>query len=110
MELQERDLNNALREKMTLEERVEAMTKDITTFATKSRVCAATAVFRDWTDPEKELDAKIIEAQAPIDALEEDFRSIQTSLTARIQQAQSSVQELNMSNDKLNQMNKAIER
>lgn len=52
----------------------------------------------------------ISEAQAPIDALDGEHRQMQIESSAKIAQAQSSLQELNMSVDKLNVTNKGVER
>lgn len=58
----------------------------------------------------KELDAKIVEAQGPMDRLEQQHKQAQTELNAKISEAQSSLQEVNMEADKLDSVNKAIER
>ena len=62
------------------------------------------------TDGEQDVETKIVEAQAPIDALDEDFKHAESELSARILQAQNSSQELNIAVDKLNQANKGVER
>jgi DNA repair protein RAD50 len=56
------------------------------------------------------LDAKIIEAQAPIDALEVEHGQTQSELNSKITRAQHASQELNKSVDKLDHNNKAVER
>lgn len=60
--------------------------------------------------PTQEVEVNIAEAQAPIDALHQDFKRTEGELNARIMQAQSMTQELNMVVDKLNQVNKNVER
>jgi DNA repair protein RAD50 len=58
----------------------------------------------------KELDSKISEAQAPIDMLEQEHQQAMVDLDARIREAQRSVQELNTNVDKLDNLNKTVER
>lgn len=58
----------------------------------------------------KDLDSSISEAQAPIDALEMDYKQTQTGLNVKINEAQRLSQELNMSVDKLGHTNKGVER
>jgi DNA repair protein RAD50 len=58
----------------------------------------------------KKLDTNILEAQAPIDALENEYKQSQSSLNLRISEAQRLSQELNMSVDKLAHTNKGVER
>jgi DNA repair protein RAD50 len=59
---------------------------------------------------EQEIDLQIVEAQAPIDLLEREHNQVQNELNAKIAEAQRLSQELNMSVDKLDITNKAIER
>jgi DNA repair protein RAD50 len=56
------------------------------------------------------LDAKIEEAKAPIDRLDSDYKQAQSELDAKISGAQRSSQSLNMNVDKLETINKAVER
>jgi DNA repair protein RAD50 len=56
------------------------------------------------------MDAKISEAQVPIDALEVEHQQMQSELNTKITDAQRLSQELNMSVDKLGHTNKAVER
>jgi DNA repair protein RAD50 len=56
------------------------------------------------------LDAKIEEAKAPIDRLDQDYKQVQSDLNAKITEAQRSSQSLNMNVDRLNTINKAVER
>jgi len=58
----------------------------------------------------QEVDEKISEAQAPIDTLEHEHEQTMFDLDAKIREAQRSVQELNMSVDKLDSLNKIVER
>ena len=58
----------------------------------------------------QELDTKISEAQAPIDALEHDHEQAMVELDAQIREAQRSLQDLNMNIDKLDNLNKIVER
>lgn len=94
MELNERDLNNEIRERSNLEERIEAMRQEIAVFTNKM----------------KNLDTRISEAHAPIDALEMDNKQTQAGLNLKITEAQRLSQELNISVDKLAQTNKGVER
>jgi hypothetical protein len=47
MELRERDLNNEIREKSTLEGHIEVMKQDIIKFTTKSKVLFEESAFTD---------------------------------------------------------------
>lgn len=58
----------------------------------------------------QELDTKISEAQAPIDALEHEHEQTMMELDAKIREAQRSLQDLNMNVDKLENLNKVVER
>lgn len=94
MEKQENTLSNQIRDKDIMEERIVTMTNEIATLHSKL----------------KELDSKISEAQAPIDLLEQEHQQAMVDLDARIREAQRSVQELNTSVDKLDNLNKIVER
>ncbi|KAM6494340.1 hypothetical protein JOM56_010701 [Amanita muscaria] len=94
MELNERDMSNKLREKAKLEEQIATFRTDVSTFTARL----------------KDTEAMIVEAQVPIDALDEEFKQVESELGARIAQAQALSQELNISVDKLNQMNKGVDR
>ncbi|KAI0670775.1 hypothetical protein C8Q78DRAFT_1078750 [Trametes maxima] len=94
LELDESECRNQLRDKDELERRIAEM---------KSEIAAATSRL-------KELDAKIAEAQAPIEKLEREFKELERDMNAKIAQAQKASQELNMNADKLESMNKVIER
>ncbi|KAL4258232.1 P-loop containing nucleoside triphosphate hydrolase [Pleurotus pulmonarius] len=94
MQLRERDLQSKAREKGALEARIETMRQEIVSFNIKL----------------KELDSKILDAQAPIDLLEQEYERSRSELNAKITSAQRHLQELNMSSDKLSQTNKAVER
>ncbi|KAF8895513.1 hypothetical protein BD779DRAFT_1640508 [Infundibulicybe gibba] len=94
MELNERDLNNQIKDKIAVEEKIESMKTAIVSFANEL----------------KGTDAKISEAQAPIDALEAEHAQIKLELNGKISQSQILGQELNMSIDKLTQINKNLYR
>lgn len=94
MEKKESTLSNQIRDKDIMEERIVTMTNEIATLHSKL----------------KELDSKISEAQAPIDMLEQEHQQAMVDLDARIREAQRSVQELNTNVDKLDNLNKIVER
>lgn len=94
MEKKENTLSNQIRDKDIMEERIVTMTNEIATLHTKL----------------KELDSKISEAQAPIDMLEQEHQQAIVDLDAKIREAQRSVQELNTNVDKLDNLNKIVER
>ncbi|KAG1899589.1 uncharacterized protein F5891DRAFT_1189393 [Suillus fuscotomentosus] len=94
MEKKENILSNQIRDKDIMEERIVTMTNEIATLHTKL----------------KELDSKISEAQAPIDMLEQEHQQAIVDLDAKIREAQRSVQELNTNVDKLDNLNKIVER
>jgi DNA repair protein RAD50 len=56
------------------------------------------------------LDTKIADAQAPIDRLEQEHQQVQTELNNKIAEAQRLSQALNMSVDRLDNLNKTVER
>jgi DNA repair protein RAD50 len=56
------------------------------------------------------MDTKIAEAQVPIDLLDQEHKQRQNEQNSRVAEAQRLVQELNISVDKLDGTNKAIER
>jgi hypothetical protein len=58
----------------------------------------------------QELDAKIADAQAPIDRLEQEHQQVQAELNNKIAEAQRLSQDLNMSVDRLDNLNKTVER
>jgi DNA repair protein RAD50 len=94
MEKKENTLSNQIRDKDIMEERIVTMTNEIATLHSKL----------------KELDSKISEAQAPIDMLEQEHQQAMVDLDARIRESQRSVQELNTNVDKLDNLNKTVER
>ncbi|KAI0771249.1 hypothetical protein BD413DRAFT_604552 [Trametes elegans] len=94
LELEESECRNQLRDKDELERRIAEMKTEITT--SNARL--------------KELDKLIAEAQVPIEKLDREHKELERELNAKISQAQKTSQELNMSADKLESMNKAIER
>jgi DNA repair protein RAD50 len=58
----------------------------------------------------QELDTKISEAQAPMDALEHEHEQAMVELDAKIREGQRSLQDLNMNIDKLDNLSKVVER
>ncbi|KAI0699279.1 hypothetical protein C8T65DRAFT_659755 [Cerioporus squamosus] len=90
LELEESECRNQLRDKDELERRIEEM---------KAEIAAATTRLKD-------LDSRIADAQVPIEKLERDHKELQRELNAKISQAQKASQDLNMSADKLETMNK----
>ena len=54
----------------------------------------------------QDLDAKIADAQAPIEMLEREHKELERELNTRIAQAQKASQDLNMNADKLENVNK----
>ncbi|KAJ7044129.1 hypothetical protein C8F04DRAFT_1228961 [Mycena alexandri] len=93
MEMEAVDLRTKIREKKALEQRIEQMKKDIITFNVSI----------------KEEDAKILQANAPIEALEEEHTRVQTELNVEVSNAQALYQELTTSDDRLSQFSKGIE-
>lgn len=53
---------------------------------------------------------KVTDAQAPIEQLEQEYHVTQRELNAKISQAQRASQDLNMSADKMDSINRSIER
>ncbi|KAI6005382.1 P-loop containing nucleoside triphosphate hydrolase protein [Pisolithus marmoratus] len=94
MEKKENTLSNQIREKDLMEERIDVMTKEITSLNAKLR----------------ELDGKLAEAQAPIGRLEQEHQQVQNELNTRVAEVQRSSQELNMSVDKLDSINRVVDR
>lgn len=58
----------------------------------------------------QELDGKISDAQNPIDRLEQEHHQVQGELSAKVSEAQRTLQDLNMDADKLENVNKSVER
>lgn len=111
MELSERDLNNEIREKNSLEGRIEAMRQEIAVFTSTMKVPShLTSLTFTESTLDQDLDIKISEAQAPIDALDMDYKQTQAALNLKIGEAQRLSQELNISVDKLAHTNKGVER
>ncbi|EPT05284.1 hypothetical protein FOMPIDRAFT_148443 [Fomitopsis schrenkii] len=90
----ESEVKSEVREKAALETRIKEWKDDITNFTTQL----------------KELDSKIADGQAPIEQLEREWHAAQGELNTRLGQAQKAVQDINMSADKLESMNKTIDR
>ncbi|KAG9308463.1 P-loop containing nucleoside triphosphate hydrolase protein [Chiua virens] len=94
MEKKENTLSNQIRDKDIMEERIVVMTNEIGALSVKL----------------KELDAKLAEAQAPIERLEQEHQHVQAELNTKLAEAQRSTQEMNMSVDKLDNINKVVDR
>ncbi|KAF8836218.1 hypothetical protein BDN67DRAFT_974411 [Paxillus ammoniavirescens] len=94
MEKKENTLSNQIRDKDVMEERIITMANEVTALNSKL----------------KELDVKLAEARAPIERLEQEYQQAQSELNARIAEAQSSSQGMNMSVDKLDNINKIVDR
>lgn len=60
--------------------------------------------------PIQELDAKIAEAQAPIQRVEQEFEQVKKESAEKLAQAQRLSQELNISVDKYENMSKRVDR
>ncbi|KAJ3509992.1 hypothetical protein NLJ89_g4921 [Agrocybe chaxingu] len=94
MEKEELGLLNKLRDKERLEEEAAKMKQEIVDLSAQS----------------KDVEANLARAREPREALQARFEQVQRDLTSRISQAQQVSEDLNRSIDKLNDMNKAIER
>ncbi|KAJ6613278.1 P-loop containing nucleoside triphosphate hydrolase protein [Mycena sp. CBHHK59/15] len=93
MEIEMLDLKTKIRDREALEARIGVMRKEMATFAAGM----------------KEEDAKILDAQAPIDALEVEHTRMQKELGSDIASAQALYQDLSTSVDRLHQTNKGVE-
>ncbi|CCM03496.1 uncharacterized protein FIBRA_05630 [Fibroporia radiculosa] len=94
MRVRESELKSQIREKTALEGRIKELRSDIASF----------------TNQLKDLDVKIADAQGPIEKLEQQYHEAQRELNAKISRAQRASQDLNMSADKLESINKTIEK
>ncbi|KAG6831939.1 hypothetical protein H0H92_006540 [Tricholoma furcatifolium] len=94
LEMKEKDLISEVKEKEKLESTISKMKQEITTFVART----------------KDLDATILEMRGPINALQEERRKANNDMETKITQAQDVAQDLNSSSDKLNVVNKGIER
>lgn len=56
------------------------------------------------------MDVKLGDAQGPIDRLEQEHHRAQGELTTKVSEAQRTLQDLNMDADKLENINKSVER
>ena len=113
LQMRESNLANKLRDKDTLQANIEIMKTDIISFIARLKVDnsfrSLSKMCHNWKLPQ-ELDAKIDTAQGPIDRLEQDHKDVQRELNNKITEAQRLSQDLNMNVDKLDGMNKAVER
>ncbi|KAI0822321.1 hypothetical protein BC628DRAFT_691139 [Trametes gibbosa] len=94
LELEESQCQNQLHDKDELERRITEM---------KTEIGTANARLKD-------LDTKIADAQAPIERLEREHKQLERELNGKSTEALKTSQDLNMSADKLESMNKVIER
>ncbi|KIM43207.1 hypothetical protein M413DRAFT_444016 [Hebeloma cylindrosporum] len=94
VELEERDLVNKLRDKDRYEEDMEKMRQEIATYLSQ----------------QKEIDTRISEAQAPLNALKEGHKRVQRDLNLKIAEAQRLSEDLNKAADRLSDTNKNVER
>ncbi|KAF9783547.1 AAA domain-containing protein [Thelephora terrestris] len=94
MQLREVNLQSQVKDRAMLERQAEDM---------KAEVATASQNF-------KEIDSKIEAAQAPIKKLDEEYQQADAELTGRISEAQRTSQELNMSVDRLDGVNKLVDR
>ncbi|KAJ7165382.1 hypothetical protein C8R46DRAFT_1035956 [Mycena filopes] len=94
MEMEAVDLKTKIRAKSALEDRIQQMKKEIITFNALIKVT--------------EEDAKILQARAPIEALEEEHTRAQQEVNLEISNAQALYQELTTSDDRLSQTNKGV--
>ena len=110
MELKERDLLSEIREKNNLEEQAVKMKNDVVSFTAQLKVsnCLLSEINPDR--PAQDIDGKILEAEAPIEALQNEQREVLADLNSKISHAQRLSQELNITVDKLQSMNKSVER
>ena len=58
----------------------------------------------------QEVDGQISDAQGPIDRLEQEHHQVQGELSTKVSEAQRTLQDLNMDADKLENINKSVER
>ena len=112
MRLEESEKRNQLRDKDDLERRITEMRVEITTINAQikvSRVYLSPSITDTFTLTQT-LDAHIIDAQAPITHLEEEHGQRQRELNSKIALSEQQARDLNMSVDKLEGVNKSIER
>lgn len=110
MELEERDLLSKAKEKERYEQDIDRMTEEIGANSIRQKVRQFFLCDRSHINILQEIDRKISEAQAPIDSLQEAYQRVQRDLTLKISEAQRLYEELNKYTDRLNDMNKNVER
>ena len=110
MELKERDLLSEIREKNNLEEQAVKMKNDVVLFTAQLKVSKRLLSEINPDRPAQDIDGKILEAEAPIEALQNEQREVLADLNSKISHAQRLSQELNITVDKLQSMNKSVER
>jgi DNA repair protein RAD50 len=114
VELEERDLISKLRDKDRFEEEMEKMRQEIATYLSQLKVCYYSLSnnrkpLTHWPILQ-EIDSKISDAQVPITALQEGHQRVQRDLNLKINEAQRLSEDLNKASDRLNEMNKNVER
>lgn len=114
MRLKESTLTNEIREQTVLAERLAGWKTEITMLNSTLKVFIISHPpyqrFMIYCLTFQEFDAKISEAQAPIERLEQEHRSTQDRFTKEISEAQEVSGELNRSFDRLDAINKTVER
>ncbi|THH19195.1 hypothetical protein EW146_g1924 [Bondarzewia mesenterica] len=94
MQLREGSLRSQIREKAVLTKSMEEMRKEIASLTVQG----------------KKLEAMIQEGQAPIDLLDQGYEQVQKEFTAQYARVQEASQDINKSVDKLENINRSIER
>ncbi|KAI5890396.1 uncharacterized protein SCHCODRAFT_01155975 [Schizophyllum commune H4-8] len=100
----ERELHSLQTRRMELTSKVEKMKTLETNIAEAKKRIEEIAV------DQKDIDVRIREAQGPIDALNAQWESIRAELRAIIETASEHTRALSLDSDKLNNINKAVER
>lgn len=100
----ERELHALQTRRMELSSKLEKMK------ALETNIADAKKRIEEITIDQKDIDTRIREAQEPIDALNAQWDTIRAELRASIETANEHTRTLNMDSDKLNTINKAVER
>ena len=116
MQLREVNLKSHIKDRTILEKQVEEMKAEIVAtsqnFKVRVILIALSSLGYFFTESRlsKDIDLKIEAAQIPIKKLDEEYEQTHTELTRKISEAQRMSQELNMSVDRLDGVNKLIDR
>ncbi|KIK52043.1 hypothetical protein GYMLUDRAFT_372486 [Collybiopsis luxurians FD-317 M1] len=94
LQLDSMTISGKIKDKESLEQQIEQWRKDIT----------------EMTDRIKDIDQRIAEAQAPMDALDAEHKTRQREIDSRLSKAGDSAQQFNRSADKLADLQKHVER